>query len=89
MVHLARLARLDDEPDLQARALAHEVMVHRATASSEGIGARSRPDPAVGEDEDLRRRRAPPDGLGADALERALHPAAPSATGHACRACAR
>ena len=30
VVHLARLAGLDDEPDARARLLAHEVVVHRA-----------------------------------------------------------
>ena len=49
-LHAARLARLDDEPRLQARARAHEMVVDRrrpraATASA----TRSGPDRAVGE----------------------------------------
>ena len=49
---LARLARLDDEADLGARALADEVMVHRRRGEQRRDGRVVAIDTAVGEDED-------------------------------------
>ena len=71
VVDLARLAGLEHEPGLQARALAHEVVVHaRRPRAAHGIAARSGLTRAVGEDQDVDAVGERLVGLGADALER-------------------
>ena len=82
LVHVARLARLDHEPGLQARALAHEVVVHRRDGEQrrdrDAVGA----DVAVGEDQDVdAARRAPRRPRGRSARAPRRGPATPSATG--------
>ena len=53
MVHLARLARLDHEPGLQARALPDEVVVHAGDREQRRHGRTLRAEVAVGEDQDV------------------------------------
>ena len=52
MVHLARLARFDNEPDLGAALAAYEVMVEPGRGEQRGDGRVLSVDVAVGEDED-------------------------------------
>ena len=54
VVHLARLARLDDEPDARARLLPHEVMVHRGGDEQRGDRRVLGVGVAVGEDHEVR-----------------------------------
>ena len=51
---LARLARLDDEADAHARALADQVVVHRRGREQARDGRVPRVDVAIAEDEDAR-----------------------------------
>ena len=61
MVHLAWLAGFHHEADGGAQALADQMVVHgRAVASSAGIGDAVGADLAVGQDDDVDSRRAPP-----------------------------
>ena len=82
VMDLARLAGLEHEPGLQARALAHEVMVDAADRQQRrhrrALGARR----AVGQDQDVDAVGERLVGLGADPLERPSMPSGPSATGH-------
>ena len=52
MLHLARLARLDDEADLRARPLADQVVVHGGGREQARDGRVARVGAAVGQDED-------------------------------------
>ena len=58
MVHLARLAALEHQADLRARALADQVVVHAGHGQQRGDGRVLGVDAAVGQDEDVRARRA-------------------------------
>ena len=71
-VHAARLARLDDDAGLQARALADEVVVHGRRSRAATGSARARGRRAVGEDEDVRAGGERCVRLGAEPVERAL-----------------
>jgi hypothetical protein len=76
MMHLARLAGLDDEADRGAQALADQVMVHAGGGEQRRDRRCGRADLAVGQDDDVvavvhRLRR------GAEPLERAPCPSAP------------
>ena len=88
-VDAARLARLDDEAGLQARALAHEVMVHRCRREERRHGSPLGADGAVGEDQDVGAGRERLVGLAAEAVERDVHPGrALRRRATSCRACA-
>ncbi len=75
VVDVARLARLDHEPGLQARPLAHEVVVHRGDREQrrdrDAFGA----EVPVGEDQDVHAAGERLVGLPADPLERRVEPA--------------
>ena len=53
VMHLARFARLDDEADGGAQALADQVMMHGRRREQRGDRNPVRPDHAVGEDDDV------------------------------------
>ena len=79
VVHLARLARLEDDPGAQARALAHEVVVDGGHRQQRWNRRAARPHQPIGEDDDV-------DALGdrvvrlrADARERRVDPRGPLA----------
>ena len=74
VVDLARLAGLEHEAGLQARALAHEVVVHAGDGQQRRDRGALGADRAVGEDQDVDAVGERLVGLGADALERARHP---------------
>ena len=74
MVHLARLARLQDDARAQTRAFADEVMVHRGDRQQRRDRRAARADRAVGEDDDVDLLRDRVVRLRADALQRLLHP---------------
>ena len=76
-VDAAGLARLDDEAGLEARALAHEVMVHRCRREERRHGGPLGADGAVGEDQDVGAGRERLVGLAAEAVERDVHPRRP------------
>ena len=74
VVHLARLAGLDDDPRPQARALAHEVVVDRRDRQQRRDRRAARAQRAVGEDDDVDALCDRLARLAADALDRRLHP---------------
>ncbi len=71
MVDLARLAGLEHEAGLQARALAHEVVVHARDRQQRRDRRALRADRAVGQDQDVDAVGERLVGLRADAVERA------------------
>src|SRR5205085_254508 len=74
VVHLTRLARLEDDPGAQARALAHEVVVYGGDRQQRRDRNPLRPQPPVAQNDDV---DTPVDRLGrfaTDALDRATHP---------------
>ncbi len=73
VVHLARLARLDDDAGAQARALAHEVVVHGGDREQRRDRRAARAELAVGEDDDVDAFGDRLARLAADALERLAH----------------
>ena len=69
-------------PRLEARALADEVVVDGRGREQRRHGGPLGADGAVGEDEDVDAGRERLVGLAAEAVERDVHPAGPSSTGH-------
>ncbi len=73
MMHLARLAGLDDEADRGAQALADQVMMHRRRRQQRRDRDAVRPDHAVGQDDDVVAAVHRLLGALAQALERRRH----------------
>ena len=72
VVHLAGLARLEDDPRAQPRALAHEVVVDGGDREQRGDRRAARAHHPVGQDDDVHALGDRVVGFGADAIERAL-----------------
>ena len=72
---LAWLARLDDQPALRARALAHEVAVHGRGREQDRDRAARLVGAAIGEHQDRVLRAHEPGGLLAERVERTLESA--------------
>ena len=77
VVDLARLAGLEHEPGLQARALAHQVVVDARDREQRRDRRPLGADRAVGQDQDVDAGRERVVGLRADAVERLRHPVRP------------
>ncbi len=75
VVHLARLAGLDDDPGPQPRPLEHQVVVDGGDRQQRGDRRAPRAELAVGEDEDVDAFGDRLARLAAHALDRLAHPA--------------
>ena len=73
VVHLTRLARLEDDARPQARALDHEMVVDGGDREQRGNRHPAGPDRAVGEDDDVDARRDRLVRFAADPLDRPAH----------------
>ena len=73
VMDLARLPGLEDDPRPQARALEHEMVVHRGNREQRRDRGPAGPEQAVGEDDDVDPLRDRLPRLAADALDRAVH----------------
>ena len=73
VVHLARLAGLEDDPGPQAGALQRQVVVDRGHRQQRRDGGAFGAQPAVGQDDDVHALGDRLAGFAADALDRLLH----------------